>query len=93
MSFLLSFSKAGVTGSSSAAVVSLKTVWVLAMPPEEMGRLQRASSAPKRRRSVTPISTSTPAQMLKMMCTRPVRLASALAPTEQTMAVVAQSPI
>ena len=51
------------------------------------------SSTPAEWRISTEIMTRTEAHKLKMMWTRPVRLASAREPMEHTMAVVTQSPM
>lgn len=88
----LSFSYRPQSGSRSTAQARLNSVCVFAMPPEVIGAAQMRSSAPALCRMLTAAKTSTASLRLKRMWTMPVRLASAFAPMEQTMAVVTQSP-
>ena len=79
-------------GKRQKEQVRLKMVLVLAIMPEFTVRSHRSSSRPRRCTTVTPMSTSTVSLRLKRMFTTPTRRDSALAPMEQTMAVVTQSP-
>lgn len=62
------------------------------LPWEVIGAAQMRQGAPALCRRLTAAKSSTASLRLKRMCTMPVRLASAFAPMEQTMAVVMQSP-
>ena len=79
-------------GKRARAQPRLKMVLVLAMMLEFTGFSQRAPSSPSLWITVTTTRTSTVSLRLNRMFTMPTRRASALAPMEQTMAVVTQSP-
>ena len=70
----------------------MKIVLVLAMRPELTTRSQSHPSRPMLCRTVTTASTRTVSLRLNRIFTMPTRRGSALAPMEQTMAVVTQSP-